>query len=264
MARKQSSGGGDVNRLAGDNVRVSRSARSLALSIATNPDWDPRTESRDGGMSPANPALMTAERALILRYWHEIGERLPLQGWVQRERAKRGGSLPRLAADLLGLERIPKRNPKRTEREQSLAYLSFRNELRKLEEYAQGKYKSAAGARQSRIAMLPGAEEGNPYTPVSILAGESLPRHALIFAVRGDWQISEDTQYFTVKHTIEETYPSMLHDVAFAGGSGFIDAVIAEFSEEIGIEVSLTRVYGLSLQSREVKRARLADIRPRR
>lgn len=254
-------GGGEVNRLAADNVRVSRSARSVALSIATNEDWTPRTEDPDGGMPPSDPRLDTAEHALILRYWHEIGERLTLQGWVRRERAKRGGSLPRLAADLLGLERIPKRDPKRTERQQSPVYLLYRNELRKLEEYSQGKYKSASGARQSRIAMLPGAEEGNPYAPVSMLAGESLPRHALTFAVRGDWKISEDTQYFTVKHTIEETYPSPLHDVVLAGGAGFIGVVVAEFSEEIGQAVDLLRVYGLSLQSREVKRARFADIR---
>lgn len=264
MARRGSGQSGrSIQQVARDNVRIDESPRSLALSLATNPDWDPIGQDPAGGIEPGDPEVPTAERALILRYWQEISarNRLSLQAWVKREQDKRGGSLPRLAADLLGLATIPRRDRAKTEREQSPSYLGYRNELRKLEEYRQGKYKTAGGARQERIALLPSAEDGNPYAPVAIIAGAVLPRQALVFAVRGDWQISEDIQLFALKHTIEYPYPSALHAIAFTGGQGFIRTVVEEFSQEIGIDVELTRVYAVGLQSRQVKRARPADVR---
>lgn len=274
MARKQSRGqssgqGGrsghsskSIQQVARDIVRVDESPRTLAITLATNPGWDPIGQDPTGGVEPGDPEVPVAERALILRYWQEISgrSRLSLQAWVKREQEKRGGSLPRLAADLLGLDSIPRRDPKRPEREQSPSYLGYRNELRKLQEYAQGKYKTAAGARQERIALLPSAEAGNPYAPLSIVAGAVLPRTALVFAIRGDWQISDDTQLFALKHTIEYPYPSPLHDIAFTGGQGVIRTVIQEFSEEIGESAELLKVYALGLQSREVKRARRVDV----
>lgn len=264
MARKsRGQSGRSIQQIAQDNVRIDESPRSLALSLATNPDWDPIGQDPAGGIEPGDPEVPIAERALILRYWQEISgrNRLSLKAWVKREQDKRGGSLPRLAADLLGLDTIPRRDPKKTEREQSASYLGYRNELRKLQEYAQGKYKTAAGARQERIALLPSAEAGNPYAPLAVVAGAVLPRTALVFAIRGDWQISDDTQLFALKHTIEYPYPSPLHDIAFTGGQGFIRTVVEEFSEEIGQSAELLKVYAIGLQSREVKRARRAEVK---
>jgi hypothetical protein len=250
-------------------VRVDRNHRTIALSIAINPDWEPDHEQDyPGGVSDEHPQIATASRMLARRLDTEIGGQLTLRQWVIRERGARGGGgrgMARLAADLLGLPTVPRRVPGLARGKQSPEWRRYDAELRKLEEYVQGKYRSAAGARRERIANLGGAEAGNPYRPAPPFA-DRLERYTITLAARADWRISEDFQPFSLKHHEPESglVWGPAHEVLKNGGAGLLDSpdanlldvLIAILTNEIGQTPLIDaadhegHVYSLHVQAR--------------
>jgi hypothetical protein len=250
-------------------VRVDRNRRAIALSVAINPDWEPPDQEVDypGGVPDEDAQIATASHMLARRLDTEIGGVLTLRAWVAQERSARGGGgrgMARLAADLLGLPTVPRRLYGRPRREQSPEWRRYDAELRKLEEYAQGKYRQAAGARRQRIAALGGA--GNPYLPAAPF-GDRLARYTITLAARADWRVSEDFQPFSLKHHEPESGIAWgpAHEVLKNGGVGLagnsdatlLDVLIAILTNEIG-QIPLIdaadhpgHVYSLHVQARE-------------
>ena len=234
---------------------------SISLAIAINTDWDPETE-RDypSGTPETAPEVGTGGQALARRLQQIIAGPLPLVAWIQREEGKRGGDgkgLSRLAADLLGLSTIPKRAKGLTYKEQSDDWKRHAAELRKLQEYRQGKYQNATGERRERIRRLAGAQEQNPYGP-PLSFRQALLHYAIALGVRADWRISEDYQPFTLKHTHPADAPSDAHAMLATGGRTFLQTFIDIFQEGIEVGQSLIidaddrpgHVYGLQIQAR--------------
>jgi hypothetical protein len=250
-------------------VRVDRNARVISLSIAINPDWEPPDQEQDypGGVPDEDPQIATASRMLARRLDMEIGGLLTLRAWVIQESGQRGGGgrgMARLAADLLGLPTIPRRIAGLARGKQSEEWRRYDAELRKLEEYRQGKYRRAAGARRERIVALGGA--GNPYSPAPPF-GDRLARYTITLGARADWRISEDFQPFSLKHHDPESGVAWgpAHEVLKNGGVGLagdadatlLDVLIAILTNEIGqtpfIDASdhEGHVYSLACQARE-------------
>ncbi len=94
--------------------------------------------------TPFPDELGHAQGALTRRIRAEIPTGAGLLAWLRAATTRRSGSLPQLAADLLGLPLTPATRQDK----------AFKAELRKLEEYRQGKYKSAAKERGARILNL--------------------------------------------------------------------------------------------------------------
>ncbi len=250
-------------------VRVDRNARVISLSIAINDNWEPPDQEVDypGGVPDEDSQIATASRMLARRLDTEIGGVLTLRQWVIQERSARGGGgrgMARLAADLLGLPNIPRRVAGLARGKQSPEWRRYDAELRKLEEYAQGKYRRAAGARRERIAALGGA--GNPYLPAPPF-GERLERYTITPGARADWRISEDFQPFALKHHEPESGITWgpAHEVIKNGGVGLpqdadanlLDVLIAILTNEIGQTPLIDaadhegHVYSLAIQARE-------------
>lgn len=220
-----------------ERVIVSRAYGRLVCMLPVSSDFADTRESRSGGVDASAAEVDTAEQAIVRRFRSELaGERKALREWVLREK-RVYGSLPSLAARLLGvsLGRDIRRDR------------AFKAELRKLEEYAQGKYRGARGERRNRIAALGGP--GNPYTTADQLAIANLAETTAQLGVRGDWQISGDLQHYALKHTEEMESPSEVHMVLAGTGTGFCDTVADLFSEEIGQTAALVTVFGLHIQA---------------
>lgn len=228
-----------IDERARKNVRIAKSGRTVSAFLAINPGLYSRTESEQGGAREGSAEIPVGEQAITESFLAALTPRLTLIEWTSREREKRGGSLARLAADLLGV-------PLTRETRQTATYKA---ELRKLEEYSQGKYKNASGPRRERIAALAGAEEGNPYTTVSNGRGAVTREARVTLTVRGDWQISQDVRKYEKKHTEPERHPSPVHDVLANGGHGLTEAVRAWLEYVTGATVELNRVYSLNIQA---------------
>jgi hypothetical protein len=249
----------ELRQRADKAIRPGRSERSRTLTLATNPQFRPaapidmNTPAEDETAGTAyldDPEPTIAEAAIADRFIREIATTVALpnlQDWVQAQKAERGG-LPRLAADMLHL---PLSRETRQRKD-------FRAELRKLEEYAQGKYKSARGPRRARIAELM-ADRPSPYMPPTRAAQQAIRRVTdLVLIVVGDWAISGDLHMGTGR-TIEENHPSDSHTVLLNGGHGFIQEVIRAYRAAIRhrkaggpsrASVELLRVRGLRVQYR--------------
>jgi len=221
------------------NVRISKSGRTVSAFLAINPGFRSALESETGGVVDGREEIPEGERAITERLLEALTPRLTLIEWTSRERGKRGGSLSRLAADLLSV-------PLTRETRQTHAHKA---ELRKLEEYSQGKYKNASGARRQRIAALAGGEADNPYTTVSSGGGAATRGARVTLTVRGDWSISADVRKYEKKHTEPERHPSPVHEVLESGGNGFTEAVQAWLEYVTGATVDLDHVYSLNIQA---------------
>jgi hypothetical protein len=164
--------------------------------------------------------------------------------------------MARLAADLLGMDRLPRRVPGHPRGRQSPEWRRYDAELRKLEEYRQGKYRQARGERRSRIAALGGT--GNPYGPVAPLRGR-LGGYRIALGARADWRISEDWRPFEWKHMSPESglVWGPAHAALANGVQGLLDALITVLNVEYGADLVIDaedhegRVYALQVQARK-------------
>ena len=208
----------------------------ISLQLATNKNWEPEYEDDyPSGVPESAAELSTGGQALSRRLHAAISGNLSLAAWVRREEEKRGGDgkgLSRLAADLLGMPTIPKREKGKRYSEQSADWKRHTAELRKLQEYRQGKYQNATGERRERIRTLAGAQEQNPYGP-PLSFRQALLHYAIALGVRADWRISDDYQPFTLKHTRPENAPSDAHAMLAKGGRTFLQTFIDIFQEGI-------------------------------
>ena len=151
---------------AGDRIKKHGFGGGGSLFLAVTPGFRHARRSPERAVGRDAPEVAAAEQAIWGRLGRELGfARLSLQEWVKEAGAAAGG-LPKLAAELLGIP-FPATHKERR------ANKPFAAELRKLQEYAEGKYQNASGARRERIKALGGP--GNPYAS----------QEALISSVRG-------------------------------------------------------------------------------
>jgi hypothetical protein len=200
-----------LSERAAQRVKHSQVGHSHRLWIPVTPGFQRASESQHQGVGSNSPEAAAAQAAICNRLLRELGVyRLPLREWVQAVAA--GGSLPQLAARLVGM-------PLNRETRQSKPYKA---EVRKLQEYAQGKYRDARGARRERIAAIGGP--GNPYSSDRELL-RPLRGGSIRIGARADWQISSQLQAFAMKAPDAEHWPSDAHRVVQDGGEGLLDYI---------------------------------------
>lgn len=221
-----------LEQLADAKIRVTTVGQSRRLFLATRPRFDRVAESASDGVSPDSGERAAGEQAICRRLLRELGVyRLPLAEWITAVAA--GGSLPRLAARLVDL-------PLSSETRKDKRYKA---ELRKLQEYAQGKYKNATGARRARIAAIGGP--GNPYSSDAALRAP-LGRSTIRIMARGDWLISQDSQKFSLKGPPPESDPSEPHAIVEKDAQRFIDYIAEETIPYQFMEIE--RLYSLRIE----------------
>ena len=239
-------------------VYVNDSFGHLCFDLATNPEWEPDyideslgvTYQTDQGEDIIDPQVPIAEKALALRVEQELAPRLTLQEWVivqeQRLGGERRSGLPRLAAALVGItytrEAIEFINNERDVTGKKLN--AYRNELRKLEEYKQGKYKNASGERRERIANLKGGEIGNPYAESNVIFHATMrSKRPVTIGVTGLWMFSKTYVVRKYDTQIEET--AFAKTVLLNNGYNHVETVIVSVNEGANVGTILLMVYAL-------------------
>ncbi len=239
-------------------VYVNESYGHLCFDLATNLEWEPDyideslgvTYQGEEGEYIIDPQVPIAEKALALRVEQELAPRLTLQEWViaqeRRLGGERRGGLPRLAAALVGIvytrEAIEFINNERDATGKKLN--AYRNELRKLEEYKQGKYKNASGERRERIANLKGGEIGNPYAESNVIFQAVMrSKRPVTLGVTGLWKFSQT--YAVRKYDTSPQETAFAKTVLLNNGYNHVETVIASVNEGANVGTQLLMIYAL-------------------
>lgn len=207
-------------------VRISHPdiADAVTYTLAVNDGFNDEHITRGGGVDyPKAPEVDTAEGAIADAFNEDIGSLRAWLGWASRAT---GGGLPGLAARLLD---VPLNSATRADK-------TYKAELRKLEEYRQGKYKNASGARRARIIAL---------------NARLLREGKVNIKVLGDWVITSGKggkpqgkkfHWWTVEDTPENI------SILDAGGRGFCGWAAVNYSNVTQSIVELERVYALQIE----------------
>lgn len=214
--------GGRARRLV--TIRRHDLAEAVTYTLPVNPDFADESINYAGGVDyPKAPEVAEAERAIVAVFNGEIG---PLRAWVDWAAKVVGGGLPGLAARLLGMPLNAETRKDKT----------FKAELRKLEEYRQGKYKSASGVRQERLLAL---------------NSKLLRQDTLHLKVLGDWEIESGKgglpQVRPHHWGIEEDTDEAKY-VLDRGGGGFCAVVEYAYARLTKSTVKLLHVYALQIE----------------
>ncbi len=242
---------GTRGRVAREGVRANEGYGFVTCFLATNPGLRDFEEDATKGI-PNDDAdghardLRAAERALIERLHAELAFRDTLQLWARRETARRGGSA-NLARALI--EAQPKPGRFKSDRE---ARAEYKAQLRKVEEWKQGKYTTPSGINRARVALLRGSldQEAARLIEAPNARGMGVP---VTLAVRGDWVAYRGDEPFTRKIAQDDEPGSAVHAVVADQGHGLIAAVhnaVALEALHKGEEsdVELHQVYSLYVQ----------------
>ncbi len=226
-------------------VVVNESAGHICFDLATNPGWTPDYIDEELGIPyydedaeeiAEEPQVRIAEEALALRVEQVVAPRMTLQEWIEAQVQRLGGEgragLPRLAAALLGIaytrQDIESVNNARDASGRKRN--AYRNELRKLEEYRQGKYKNASGERRERIANLKGGEIGNPYAESNVIFQAVMRRaRPVSIGVTGEWKFS--STYMVRKYDTQPGETASAKTVLLNQGDNHVETVIASVNE---------------------------------
>lgn len=200
-------------------------AEAVTYTLPVNDGFADDFINRAGGVDyPRAPEVGEAERAIAQVFNEDIGS---LRAWVSWAARTTGGGLAGLAAALLGM---PLNATTRADK-------AYKAELRKLEEYRQGKYKSASGPRQQRIQDL---------------NAKLLRRGAEInLKVLGDWTVTSGkggmprTRAF---HWWKADDSAGNIDLLDAGGAGFCEQVRFHYERFTQSMVTLEHVYALQIE----------------
>ena len=162
---------------------------------------DPNTISSERGVDPDASEARLREQGMVLAVQRAV---MPanLRAWVRSLQRRKGGNR-RLAEELVAMEPDPEHEA-----------TDVRNMLRKLQEWAQGKYQRAAGRNARRVARLVIAEAD--YTLLGVTG----------FWVMDDGKVKEGQAIYRRFNT-EPEHDDMARGILQSpDGSGFIDLVV--------------------------------------
>lgn len=214
--------------LAESNVKPQRAEGATVYSLPVNPGFGPPNivDQARGVEYPGAIENTQAEQG-IARAVMKALQPANLQGWI-RGQVKRKGGANNVARSLLAMD-----TPNATHRQ-------YRAMLRKVEEWGQGKYKSAARANAKRVALLR-LREG---------------KH-LVIGARGVWLLpdrsnsaeEEERYHLFMSDPREARHVQWAIDALATDGEGFIAAVIEVVGEIVHTgEPELLRTHELRVE----------------
>lgn len=219
--------------LAADRVRRQPADGATLYSLPVNPGFaEPNEVDEARGVEYPNAIEnIQAEQGIARRVMRSL-QPANLQGWIRGQIRRKGGA-NYLARQLLSMDTPGAAELGARERK-------YRAMIRKVEEWREGKYRTAAGNNAKRIMLLQLREATR-----------------LVFGVRGLWELpdrnnSPDTEErYTVFFTDPKEHANLAKDALRHDGDGFIDLVrvaVAELVHNAGSEVTLLQTHELRVE----------------